>query len=55
MSVCEYWKEYDDNRGLYEYCKLVQMSCYCCGTRKQCNFKWAVRKERKNYQESKNK
>lgn len=39
--ICKHWREYDDDIGLYEYCKLTRQSCYCCGTLKQCNFQWA--------------
>ena len=48
MVVCKYWGEYDDDRGLYEWCKLVKKSCACCGTKKQCNFKWALEKDKEN-------
>ena len=41
MKVCKYWNEYDDSNGrLFEYCKLVNKSCYCCGIKKQCTYKW---------------
>ena len=47
-NVCKYWGEYDSENGReYEYCKLVKKSCYCCGTKDQCNFKWALDKEKR--------
>lgn len=47
--MCKHWREYDDDdRGLYEYCKLTRKECYCCGTKKQCSFKWALDKEKDN-------
>jgi len=44
--MCKYWREYDDKKGLYEYCKLVKKKCYCCGTKKQCNFKLELKKDK---------
>jgi len=38
--ICKYWHEYDDDRRLYEYCKLTKKSCYCCGILRQCTYKW---------------
>lgn len=38
--ICKFWREYDDDKGLFEYCKLVNKTCYCCGTLKQCNYKY---------------
>jgi len=39
-NICQYWREYDGEKGIFEYCKLVKKSCYCCGTIKQCSFKY---------------
>lgn len=39
-DICKYWREHDDSNGLFEYCKLIKKPCYCCGTLKQCSYKW---------------
>jgi len=39
-EVCKYWKEIDGYGGYsYEYCRLENKKCYCCGTKNQCGFK----------------
>ena len=46
MTICKYWKEIDGEGGYsYEYCRLEHKKCACCGTKEQCNFKWALSKE----------
>jgi hypothetical protein len=29
MGVCRHWGEYDDDKGLFEWCKAVKKTAYC--------------------------
>lgn len=45
---CNHWREYDDDKGMYEYCKLKRKSCACCGTEEQCTYPYELNKEKNN-------
>jgi hypothetical protein len=36
--VCEFWRELDDDGGMYEYCTGADRRVTCCGTERQCNY-----------------
>lgn len=50
MSVCKFWREYDDDNGCYEFCRADNRKTYCCGEEKQCpNGKCPSNQEYENY------
>ena len=38
--ICNYWKELDDDSGLFEYCRAEEKKCICGGDTEQCCFLW---------------
>ena len=53
MGVCKYWRELDDDRGMFENCSYrnkhgrMQGNCTCAGSKSQCNIDKYAEEERK--------
>lgn len=36
--MCKNWAEYDDERGMFEYCKGAEKKVCCCGDITRCHY-----------------